>query len=44
MHMGNVFNFLYAGRKHSDVVAYEYFDKHHDWTDLRPSGLTRCVA
>lgn len=36
MHMANVFHFLYGGRKHADVVAYEYFDAHHDWTGLRP--------
>ncbi len=37
MHMAILVNFLYGGRKHSDVPAFAYFDQHHDWTGVRPS-------
>lgn len=46
-HVSNVFNFLLCNRKHADVVAYEFFDRHHDWTELlprRPDSLERLNA
>jgi hypothetical protein len=43
-HMSTVFNFLCCKREHGDVVAYDFFDRHHDWTTLlpdRPKSLRR---